>query len=79
LVKPPVGALSRRSGKRLLRIYMRAVYLLEYVRISEDGDQNVKCIGVYSSLQQAEAAIERAKLIPGLKTILKDFVSTNMK
>jgi hypothetical protein len=40
---------------------MENVYLLQHLHIHEDGDEDMKIIGIYSSRAQAMAAIERLK------------------
>jgi hypothetical protein len=41
------------------------VYLLQHVHLLEDGAEDVKVIGVYSSRVNAEAAITRLSQAPG--------------
>ena len=46
---------------------MSTVFLLWHFRQTGDGDSNDKLIGVYSSRERAEAAIERKLLFPGFR------------
>lgn len=41
------------------------VYVLHHVHEFEDGEENVKMIGVYSTQEQAELAVQRMRLQPG--------------
>jgi hypothetical protein len=41
------------------------VFLLWHVHAFDDGEEDEKLIGVYSSREEAEAAIERVKGQPG--------------
>ncbi len=41
------------------------VFVLQHVHTFDDGEEDVKMIGVYSSHEQAESAIERLKSQPG--------------
>jgi hypothetical protein len=41
------------------------VYILQHVHMRDDGDEDVKLIGVYSSMAKAEAAAERLRTHPG--------------
>jgi hypothetical protein len=41
------------------------VYVLQHVHSLDDGDEDVKFIGVYSSQENARAAIERLSEAPG--------------
>jgi len=41
------------------------VYLVQHVHQLDDGSEDVKLIGVYSSLATANAAVARLKLQPG--------------
>jgi hypothetical protein len=43
----------------------RVAFVLQHLREDEDGYDNVKLLGVYSSLEFAEAAVERYKNLPG--------------
>jgi homoserine kinase type II len=42
-----------------------AVYLVWHTHISDDGSEDVKLIGVYSTAEKAQGAVERAKDQPG--------------
>ena len=44
---------------------MTKVYVLQHVHSLEDGEEDVKFIGVYSSRENAEAAITRLRRAPG--------------
>lgn len=52
--------------------HMKTVFILQHVS-KEMANENVKLIGVYSSLQEAEAAIERLKSKPGFLNATTDF------
>jgi hypothetical protein len=41
------------------------VYLLQHVHMLDGGDEDVKLIGVYSSRENADAAITRLSQVPG--------------
>jgi homoserine kinase type II len=41
------------------------VYVLQHVHSREDAEEDVKFIGVYSSRENAEAAIKRLSQAPG--------------
>ena len=44
---------------------MTSVFVLQHTQGSEDGDENVKFIGVYSSQEKAQAAVTRIGRVPG--------------
>ena len=44
---------------------MTRVYVLQHVHSSDDGAEDVKFIGVYSSRENAQAAITRLAKAPG--------------
>ena len=44
---------------------MTRVYVLQHVHSADDGEEEVKFIGVYSSRESAEAAIIRLGKAPG--------------
>ena len=44
---------------------MTKVYVLQHVHSLEDGEEDVKFIGVYSSRETAQAAIARLGQAPG--------------
>jgi hypothetical protein len=44
---------------------MASVFVLQHVHSREDGDEDVKFIGVYSSRARAEEAVARLRQQPG--------------
>lgn len=46
---------------------MQTVYILYHVHELNELDEDEKLIGIYASRADADAAIERAKLLPGFK------------
>lgn len=47
---------------------MKSVFILQHsYELSESGEKDTKFIGVYSSREKAQAAIERLSLQPGFK------------
>jgi hypothetical protein len=44
---------------------MTTVYVLQHVHLSDDGAEDTKFIGVYSSRDNARAAVERLSRAPG--------------
>jgi hypothetical protein len=44
---------------------MASVFVLQHVHSQEDGSEDVKFIGVYSSRQKAEEAVSRMSRLPG--------------
>jgi hypothetical protein len=44
---------------------MASVFVLQHVHAREDGVEDVKLIGVYSSREKAEAAVARLGRLPG--------------
>ena len=44
---------------------MNSVFVLEHLHTHEDGEECWKRIGIYSSREEALAAIDRAKNLPG--------------
>lgn len=44
---------------------MTTVYVLQHVHSLDDGEEDVKFIGVYSARENAEAAIRRLSQAPG--------------
>ena len=44
---------------------MASVFVLQHVHTREDGVEDVKLIGVYSSREKAEAAVARLGPLPG--------------
>ncbi len=49
------------------------VYVLQHVHEFKDGEEDVKMIGVYSTQEQAEAAVGRMRLQPGFSDTPKGF------
>jgi len=41
------------------------VFVVQHLHVQDDGEEDVKFIGVYSSRETAQAAVERLKLKPG--------------
>ena len=52
---------------------MASVFVLQHVRSREDGDEDVKFIGVYSSRQKAQEAVARMGRLPGFAEALDGF------
>jgi len=44
---------------------MNRIFVLQHLHVLPDGCEDVKFLGVYSSIESAHAAIERLKLQPG--------------
>lgn len=44
---------------------MEYVFLVQHVHVLDDGEEDVKLIGVYSTERLAAAAVERALALPG--------------
>ena len=44
---------------------MTSVFVVQHVHESEYGGEDVKLIGVYSTRETAEAAVERSSRLPG--------------
>lgn len=44
---------------------MPHVFVVQHLREDRDGYDDVKFIGAYSSLEKAEAAVERLSRVPG--------------
>lgn len=44
---------------------MTSVFVLQHAHTKEDGDEDVKFIGVYSSREKAQAAVTRVGRQPG--------------
>ena len=44
---------------------MARVFVLQHVHSREDGVEDVKFIGVYSSREKADAAVARLRRLPG--------------
>jgi hypothetical protein len=49
------------------------VFVLQHVHTFDEGEEDVKMIGVYSSQEQAEAAIERLSAKPGFRDAQEGF------
>jgi hypothetical protein len=43
------------------------VFVVQHLHIQDDGEEEVKFIGVYSSREAAEKAVDRLKLQPGFR------------
>lgn len=43
------------------------VFLLQHAHEKDDGEEDVKTVGIYSTRQLAEEAIERMRVQPGFK------------
>ena len=52
---------------------MTKVYVLQHAHSLEDGEEDVKFIGVYSSRKNAQAAIARLSQAPGFSDALAGF------
>ena len=52
---------------------MASVYVVQHVHSREDGNDDVKFIGVYSSRETADAAIARLSLQPGFSETIDGF------
>jgi hypothetical protein len=46
---------------------MKTVFVVQHLHVLHDGQENVKMIGVYSSLEAARAAVDRLKGQPGFR------------
>jgi hypothetical protein len=44
---------------------MQRAYLLQHLHVCPDGEDDVKVIGIYSSLEAARAAVDGQKHLPG--------------
>ncbi len=42
-------------------------YIVQHVHEFDDGEENVKLIGVYSTRERGELAVERSRLLPGFQ------------
>ncbi|MGH9436540.1 MAG: DUF7336 domain-containing protein [Terriglobia bacterium] len=49
------------------------VFLVQHIHVHEDGEEDVKVIGIYSSRENALKATERLKLQPGFRDTPNDF------
>jgi len=52
---------------------LKKVYVLQHVHSLEDGAEDVKFVGVYSSREKAQAAITRRGQAPGFSDALAGF------
>jgi hypothetical protein len=46
---------------------MKAVFVVQHVRVGQGGEEDIKFVGVYRSLEAARAAIARLKEKPGFR------------
>jgi hypothetical protein len=49
------------------------VFVVQHARELEDGEEEIKMIGVYSTRDKAEEAVERLRLQPGFRETPKCF------
>ncbi len=54
---------------------MTSVFVLQHVNSGEDGVEDVKFIGVYSSREKAQAAVARLGSLPGFADAADGFHS----
>jgi hypothetical protein len=52
---------------------MQKVYVLHHTHELPGGEEDAKLIGIYGSLEEAEAAITRARLLSGFRDIPDGF------
>lgn len=52
---------------------MPSVFVLQHVHLTEDDVEDVKFIGVYSSRENAQAAVERLGHVPGFLDVPDGF------
>ena len=52
---------------------MASVFVLQHVNTLEDGTEDVKFIGVYSSREKADAAVARLRRQPGFSEAPEGF------
>ncbi|HEY9431070.1 MAG TPA: hypothetical protein VI260_06220 [Blastocatellia bacterium] len=50
------------------------IFVLQHVHMLDNGEEDVKMIGVYSSLERAEEAIKRLTMKPGFSDSTEGFV-----
>lgn len=50
------------------------VFLVEHVHVLDDGEENVKTIGIYSTREKAQQAVERLRIQPGFRDAPDGFV-----
>jgi hypothetical protein len=46
---------------------MKRVFVVQHLHLINGDEEDVKLLGVYSSREQAIAAVERSRLLPGFK------------
>jgi hypothetical protein len=46
---------------------MTTAFLVQHSYVSQDGNEDVKIVGVYSSLDRAESAVGRLGALPGFR------------
>ncbi len=56
---------SARSTGKLKAGEVVQIFVVQHLHAQDDGEEDVKFIGVYSSRETAQAAVERLKLKPG--------------
>jgi hypothetical protein len=49
------------------------VYMVQHTHVHEDGREDVKILGVYSSEPLAQAAVRRAHALPGFRDLPNGF------
>jgi len=54
-------------------VFKMDVFVVQHLHEMDDGEENVKMIGVYSTREIAEQAVERLKLQPGFSDIPEGF------
>ena len=52
---------------------MASVFVVQHIRAREDGAEDVKFIGVYSSREHADAAVARLSGLPGFSDVPDGF------
>jgi hypothetical protein len=52
----------------------RGVYLVEDMHVLDDGEESVKTIGIYSTREKAQQAVERLRTQPGFRAAPDGFV-----
>lgn len=53
-----------------------AVHVVHHVHVHDEGHEDVKLVGVYSSAARAAEAIARARLLPGFRDVPDGFEVT---
>lgn len=51
----------------------QVVFVVEHLHVLDDGEESVKLIGVYSTRENAESAVDRLKLQPGFRDAIEGF------